>query len=67
MMVDIARYQVDIVAGDANKASYTLKKKQAEPSFYDSSFNTMMRGLEKFYATQPARMAANNGLSHCLE
>jgi hypothetical protein len=48
MMVDIARYQVDIVAGDANTASYTLKKKQAEPSFYDSSFNTMMRGLESF-------------------
>lgn len=48
MMMDIVRYQVDIVAGDANKASYVCKKNQPIPSQLTSSFNIMMKATADF-------------------
>ena len=52
MMIDIVRFQVDIVAGDANKASYSCKKKQSVPNHMESSFPHYVRGDFRF----PARL-----------
>ena len=47
-MIDTVRFQVDIVAGDANKASYSCKKKQSVPNQMESSFHIMLKATSDF-------------------
>ena len=48
MMVDIARYQVDMVTGDANASMYRAFKNQTTPSIAESSLHKMMTAMGRF-------------------
>ena len=47
-MVDIARYQVDFVTGDANASMYRANKSQTTYSIAESSLHKMMHAMGRF-------------------